>query len=94
MSSNQKKQWQRALELLREGPASALALWAECGIYRASDAIYTLREYGFEIKTEMVKFTTTRGYYVEFAKYTLISEKRARLPANQSSTSGAGSATR
>lgn len=74
---NSKKQWQRALELLREGPASALALWSLCGIYNAADAIYTLREYGYEIDTEMVDFVTTRGYKVKFAKYVLVSEDRA-----------------
>lgn len=74
---NATKQWQRALEMLREGPASALAFWSECGIYRASDAIYTLREYGYDVRTDMVDFVTTRGYKVRFARYTLVSEDRA-----------------
>lgn len=68
----------RLLKMLREGPATAMKIWVDGGIYRASDAVFTLRQKGYEIRTELVDFTTSRGYDVQFARYSLVSEPVAK----------------
>lgn len=69
----------RLLKMLRDGPVTALAAWGELGIYRAADPVHVLRKRGYLIDTTLVQFRTSRGYDVEFAKYTLLAEPKMHI---------------
>jgi hypothetical protein len=69
-------QQERLLELLRDGPVTPLQAWIESGIYRPADPVEKLRKKGYVIDTHMRKFTTHRGYEVEFAEYRLVAEPK------------------
>lgn len=69
-------QTQRMLDLLRHGPVTPLKAWVEAGIYRCADSVEKLRKFGHKIDTNMVDFTTSRGYKVKFAEYVLVKEKK------------------
>lgn len=66
-----KKQNDRVLERLRQGPLTPGEAYSELGVMRLGARIYDLRGMGHEIAAEMIPVINKHGETTHVARYTL-----------------------
>lgn len=76
MSRNQNDQ---LLAALKVKAMTALEIWQELGIARASARVYDLREQGFDIRSEEISVRNRHGERCRVALYSL-AQQRQLLP--------------
>ena len=69
------EQWKIVLEHLKSGKTiTSMEAIQQYGFTRLSSIIHTLRNYGYDIETKMVKVPTRYGKDTLVAMYSLVSE--------------------
>lgn len=75
-----KAQNERLLAALREKPMTALEIWQQLGIARASARVFDLRDAGHDIRSEEIKVRNRSGDVCRVALYSLASAQRTLIP--------------
>ena len=80
--SQTQKQCTRLLDALRIKPMTALEIWQELGIARASARVFDLREEGWEVKSEDITVRNRDGETCHVALYSLASDQMMLVPVH------------
>ena len=76
------RQNDKLLAALRTKSMTALEIWQELGIARASARVYDLREEGYDVRSEEITVRNRDGEPCRVALYSLHSAQRTLLPTH------------
>jgi hypothetical protein len=77
-----KRQNDKLLVALRAKPMTALEIWQELGIARASARVFDLREEGWDVASEEITVRNRDGERCRVALYSLRSAQRKLVPTH------------